>query len=120
MSVNAGTYTFGVFAQTAGFNLNWIRISSTGAARPALAAVNTPPKAASHYTVFPNPISSSFSVAGLDQPGEVVVRSTTGRVWLRQHIDANESIDLQALPAGLYLVTIDTGKEQMTQKIVKE
>ena len=120
VSVNAGTYTFGVFAQTAGFNLNWIRISSTGAARPALAAVNTPPKAASHYTVFPNPISSSFSVAGLDQPGEVVVRSTTGRVWLRQHIDANESIDLQALPAGLYLVTIDTGKEQMTQKIVKE
>ena len=29
VTVNAGTYNFGVFAQTGGYNLNWVRITSS-------------------------------------------------------------------------------------------
>ena len=120
VNVNAGTYNFGVYAQTAGYNLNWIRISRTGATRTALATASAPARVAARYEVFPNPVIGSFSIAGLAQPSAVVVRNTIGKVVLRQHIEANESVDFKALPAGLYMVTIDTGTEQVTRKVVKE
>ena len=33
VNVNAGTYNFGVYAQTGGYNLNYVRITKQGVAR---------------------------------------------------------------------------------------
>ena len=35
VNVNAGTYNFGIYAQTGGYNLNWVRITNRrGPRRP--------------------------------------------------------------------------------------
>jgi beta-glucanase (GH16 family) len=58
VNINAGTYNFGVYAQTAGWNINWIRITNPSGARMAFA---TSPDAASPTVagLYPNPVAGS-------------------------------------------------------------
>ena len=120
-TIAAGTYNFGVFAQTGGYNLNWIRITKQGAARPAVAtAVNVSAARARPLQLYPNPVTTSFVVDGLREAGELTLRDYLGRTCLHKQVEANERVDMSTLPAGIYVLTVRTAEGQLVQKLVKQ
>nr|WP_236050072.1 T9SS type A sorting domain-containing protein [Hymenobacter negativus] len=89
-------------------------------ARPALASAPDIAATSEVLAVYPNPVTGSFLLNGLVEPGDITVRNSLGKVLLRQHVKANERVDISRLPAGLYLLTIGTTQGEVVQKIVKE
>ena len=120
VTINAGTYNFGVYAQTAGYNLNWIRITKQGAARGTATAVNAPVLGARPLQFYPNPVTTSFVVDGLREAGELTLRDYLGRTCLHKQVEANERVDISTLPAGIYVLTVRTAEGQLVQKLVKQ
>ena len=125
--VNAGTYNFGVYAQTGGYNLNWVRITPPAGARlssPLAVAVGTQPK----FGLFPNPhcpgerltlTLSSFDAAA---PAAVRLLDAQGReLWRTTASSATVDVapDLR-LSGGLYTVQVTDASGQATRKLAVE
>ncbi|RAK69327.1 carbohydrate-binding protein [Hymenobacter edaphi] len=128
VTVNAGTYNFGVFAQSGGWNLNWIRITKN-AARAAAAEAAAPSRVTEKtgtLALYPNPQSAGQSVtlklggAFAGQPAEVRVTTLDGRpLW--QQIATGSTLELNRdarLAAGVYLVRVSSGAATAVQKLV--
>ena len=122
VTINAGTYNFGVYAQTAGYNLNWIRITKQGAARgvATATAVNAPVRSARPLQFYPNPVTTSFVMDGLSEAGELTLRDYLGRLCLHKQVEANERVDISTLPVGIYVLTVRTAEGQTVKKLVKQ
>ncbi|SNC67641.1 Por secretion system C-terminal sorting domain-containing protein [Hymenobacter gelipurpurascens] len=129
VNVNAGTYNFGVFAQTGGWNLNWIRITktttATATATQTASILSTESAAGTRATglqLYPNPvengnlrIQADATLAGsqyqiVDGVGRTV---SSGRLQ-------TERIDVSGLKTGVYQLTLLTADNQrLTQRFVK-
>ncbi|WP_046244201.1 carbohydrate-binding protein [Hymenobacter terrenus] len=83
VNVDAGTYNFGIFAQTNGWNLNWIRITKVG----ARTATSVADKALSAQ-LYPNPVTNQLNITSdvdlagghyqiMDGHGKVVASGAT-------------------------------------------
>ena len=99
VTITAGTYNFGVFAQTGGYNLNWVRISKQGANR----ALATTSATESAMALYPNPVTDRLTLAaGPDFAGsQLSILSVEGRlVWRGTY--RGETVDVSALRPGLY------------------
>ncbi len=72
--------------------------------------------------VFPNPAISELTITGLYGPTEeITIVNLIGKTILRQHVDSEVvSVNVAALPAGLYFVVIRTGGETLVKKFIKE
>ena len=107
VNVNAGTYNFGVYAQTGGYNLNYVRITKV-----AGRALATTAEAKVVASVYPNPVRDrlTLDVAPEFMGGEVSILSLDGRVvWRGTH--HGEPVDVSALRPGLYTLVL-TAKDQ--------
>ncbi|WP_046243659.1 beta-1,3-glucanase family protein [Hymenobacter terrenus] len=111
VTLNAGTYNFGIYAQTGGYNLNWIRITKTNARTANTTAKDV--AVAEPLQVYPNPvvnqlnITSEADLAGsqyqiMDGHGKVVANGATKE----GHLDVAE------LKSGLYMLVITTKDNQ--------
>ncbi len=71
--------------------------------------------------IYPNPTPNQLRID--KQANETLQLSLTnlqGQLLFQQDWQQNqEVVDLSALAAGTYILTISNGKEQVTQKIVK-
>ena len=105
VTITAGTYNFGIYAQTGGYNLNWVRITKQGAAR-ALAITNA---AETALALYPNPVRDRLTLAaGPEFAGsQLSILSVEGRlVWRGTH--RGEPVDVSALRPGLYTLLAQT------------
>ncbi len=110
VTINAGTYNFGVYAQTGGYNLNWVRISKA-AARGPLAIASTQNDA--QLALYPNPVADQLRLAvGPELAGSTYrLLDPLGRLAGRGPLGS--TLDVARLPAGLYLLVVTT-KDQQT------
>lgn len=73
--------------------------------------------------VYPNMASDKIFVNTkyLQKPLELFIYDTQGRIILNQKIDnPSESIDISALQDGLYFVSLFTGNQKYTGKLIKK
>ncbi|WP_044003836.1 beta-1,3-glucanase family protein [Hymenobacter swuensis] len=111
--LNAGTYNFGIYAQSGGWNINFVRITRASTARTASVAATQPEAEAALLQIYPNPVvdqlelTSSTSLTGstyriVNEYGRPVATGTLGRSVL----------SVAKLPAGVYtlLVTQPDGR----------
>ncbi len=115
VTVNAGTYNLGVFAQTGGYNLNWIRITKVSA-RGVLAAASAATDGPA-LTLYPNPVTDRLTLQAGPAflGGEVRIMGIDGRlVWRGTHTGA--TVDVTALSPGLYTLT---AQNQAGDKLVR-
>ena len=121
VNINAGTYNFGVYAQTGGWNINWVRISKINA-RTALA--NTPAATAGEFSLslYPNPVSDRLTLrAAADFVGaDLRIISLTGQeVW--RGTNDGKAIDVSGLKPGLYTLVVNTPNQpKRVQRFHKE
>ena len=117
VNVNAGTYNFGVFAQTGGYNLNWVRISKASGARTALASTEAAASSPQGVSLYPNPVSSTDRLqAGPELVGcKYQVIDAIGQE--KSHgIVGSGGLDVSALPAGMYTLRLVTPDQQKVSR----
>jgi hypothetical protein len=71
-------------------------------------------------SIYPNPTTESFRVNGLARPSTLSVLDLTGKLMFTKVISSNEPISINSLPKGIYLVKINSGNVQISQKLVKK
>ncbi|PJJ54916.1 carbohydrate-binding protein [Hymenobacter chitinivorans] len=120
VNVNAGTYNFGVFAQTGGWNINWIRITKSGTARMAAeTAVAT--VAPAEFDLYPNPATSQLTIrAERDLSGsQYQIVDDRGKVVASGTAHTNR-LDVAGLKNGLYtLVLVTKDHQKLTRRFSK-
>ncbi|RZK97632.1 MAG: carbohydrate-binding protein, partial [Hymenobacter sp.] len=125
VSVNAGTYNFGIYAQTGGYNLNWVRITKVNG-RPASALATSAADAPATLTLYPNPqqagerLTLTLPACDAAHPATVQVLDLSGReVWRTTAASATvEVAPGQRLSSGMYSVRINGQDGQSVQKLV--
>ena len=72
--------------------------------------------------IYPNPVSGQFTISGASGT-QIEILSSTGQLQLTIHPNENlHTVDVSALPAGLYFVKVmrPDGISVEIQKIVKQ
>ncbi|PJJ54915.1 carbohydrate-binding protein [Hymenobacter chitinivorans] len=121
VTINAGTYNFGIYAQTGGWNLNWVRITKTGAARLAGSETASVAQAAPTLEIYPNPVTDQLRIRA-DQSlvgSEYQILDAWGKVVASGSAAAGQ-LNVAALQPGMYtLRLVIEGKVQPTKRFVK-
>ncbi|WP_125722024.1 beta-1,3-glucanase family protein [Flavobacterium ustbae] len=122
VNVNAGTYNFGIYIQTTGMNINWIKITKVGAgatARTASVETLDEEPATAELTVYPSPAESTLFVTTAVSGQNVNILDQTGTVVSHQKIN-NNSIDVSRLRTGIYFVVFQKDGKQIVKRFIKK
>ena len=69
---------------------------------------------------FPNPNSGTFMLTGITGKSTVSVYNLVGEEMKRMEVNANATVTLGDVPAGMYLVRVQTGEQVRMENIVVE
>lgn len=67
-------------------------------------------------SLYPNPAKDYVSVSGIDGPTTVEIFSLSGSQVIKETVDNNSTVDVSALPSGMYLVKFNGH----TLKLIKQ
>jgi len=119
VTVNAGTYNFGVFAQTGGYNLNWVRITKVAgraAAGPTLAGASADAgRPVKPLEIYPNPVVDRLNFT----PDATLARSTYrildayGKAVAHGTVETG-GVNVAGLATGVYTLVV-TAPDQHTE-----
>ncbi|MCB2406671.1 beta-1,3-glucanase family protein [Hymenobacter lucidus] len=122
VTINAGTYNFGIYAQTGGWNLNWVRISKVGtAARTNTAPATSALSSSEALELYPNPVANRLHIRSAAELAGSSYRllDISGRTVQSGRLE-NGSIDVTRLPAGSYTLSVVTkDQQQILRRFVK-
>jgi hypothetical protein len=124
VNVNAGTYNFGVFAQTGGWNFNWVRITKSGTAKMTSSPSDdfiTSDYSVTSLQLYPNPagniinLNSSYDLTGADVK---FIDAIGVEVYKGEVVD---HVDVSNLKAGIYTVIVNTvDGHKLTSRFAKQ
>lgn len=122
VNINAGTYNFGIFASTGGWNINWFRITRVSAGRldtRAMESETIQPEQKSKFDVYPNPARNEISIVA-DEDVEVKIIGMNGKEFIREK-SRDGKINISGLPTGIYYIsTVENGKVVNKRLAVKK
>lgn len=129
--VNAGTHSFGIFTQSGGWNINWIRITQQGAAQAtaqnqsftssSIEGIEIVKNENTSISVYPNPFTNSVTIKYNGENAKYAIYNMQGRIIIPStNIESGNSIDVSDLNKGLYLLTIEKGGIIQTKRLIKE
>ena len=121
VSLNAGTYNFGIYAQTGGFNLNWVRLSkaTTGRENQVLAAASA--HGDGQLSLYPNPVRDQLQLATAPALAGSAYRVVNAVGQTVRAGTLGSTLNVAALPAGRYLLVVKTPDAQtLSRRFVKE
>ncbi|GHU66669.1 hypothetical protein FACS189413_00060 [Bacteroidia bacterium] len=78
------------------------------------------PENQSRFSIYPNPVYQYFQVSGIADNSWLMISDMSGKRLLNRFINDGESVPAQFLPEGTYIVTLRTGKNTVSQKIIKK
>lgn len=114
----------GCFSNIKSFDFNnstWIQARTDQYYYDQTLGVEAEKESASKVIVSPNPVADCFSITGDIKATQLEITNMTGNVVLKiQLTDCKNEVNVTTLPAGIYLVTIETEKGTFIQKIVKK
>lgn len=117
VNINAGTYNFGIYIQNSGVNLNWFRITKSGA---ALAAKTASQEKIESLAIYPNPTEDTlFFTAEVSGATLSVINSQDGATVSSQKAN-NNSIDVAGLKNGIYLILVEKDGIKTVRRFVKK
>jgi len=117
VNVNAGTYNFGIFIQSSGVNINWFRITKSGA---GLAAKSAASEEFVALNVYPTSVDNTLSITqDVSNANVSIIDSQTGAVVSGSKVN-NNSIDVSLLKSGIYLIVFEKEGTQTVRRFIKK
>ncbi|ELR73792.1 Endo-1,4-beta-xylanase A precursor [Fulvivirga imtechensis AK7] len=123
--INAGTYNFGIYAQSGGWNINWWRITQQNSSSARIANGTMGEKAIEEgiveFKLYPNPAHDVLRIhfGSTEASGRIV--DTSGREVLKiNNIKPGDIVDISSLNRGMYIIEINTVEQVFSQRIIKE
>ncbi|WP_271766027.1 carbohydrate-binding protein [Aquimarina algiphila] len=127
VTINAGTYPFGLYAASGGWNINWIKIIGLSDVKFADSTLvenkenNDEVRNTDTMTLYPNPFKNSLQFKFEGENVRVTVFDAFGhRILHSITVEPGRSIDLSHLKKGLYLVSIEKNGSTETKRVIKE
>ncbi|MFA0963650.1 beta-1,3-glucanase family protein [Roseivirga sp. BDSF3-8] len=118
VNLNAGQQQLAIKTPVAGYNINWLRISSTGGARTAPTALGDDLNT-NELVIFPNPASQYLSIKSAQEASAYAIYDMRG-TEVRSgtlHPQTTTQVDVSGLHPGTYMVReLQSGK---TLKFIK-
>ena len=126
VTVNAGTYNFGVYAQAGGWNLNWVRITpiTTTTKTTRMEAVNSLVDASIQngkaFNIYPNPVQQQLNIqSGASLEGGIIrIYDISGKIVMAARTASNK-IDVSSLTKGVYTLMFTKGEQKITRQFIK-
>ncbi|UII22318.1 carbohydrate-binding protein [Fulvivirga ligni] len=121
VSINAGTYSLGVYAQNGGWNINWIQISSASTVTGAREATKAMAKRVADVTIYPNPAESEITIQGFKEAEKLAITVINSKGQpVKTATTTNHTLDISDLRPGIYLLQISDSKTTLMKRFVKE
>jgi len=127
VNINTGTYPFGLYATSGGWNINWIKITNQGSARSFDTTIGDSAKSEignkkiSTTSIFPNPFTNVVQFKFDTNKADIAVFDNLGRaIMVSRAFESGKSMDLSNLKKGLYLITIKKNGVKETKRLIKE
>ncbi|KQO20666.1 glycoside hydrolase [Flavobacterium sp. Leaf82] len=117
VNVNAGTYNFGIYIQNTGVNLNWFRITKSGA---ALAAKTASQSGIEGLTIYPNPTEDTISFTTEVSGANVSIINSEGGATISTQKVSNNTIDVASLKSGIYLILVEKDGIKTVRRFIKK
>ena len=70
--------------------------------------------------LYPNPITESFQISGLEGMGTITLSDLNGKIILLKQVFGNENISVGTLSKGIYILKIITNEGTIERKVVKK
>ncbi|WP_294960684.1 glycosyl hydrolase family 18 protein [uncultured Flavobacterium sp.] len=118
VNVNAGTYNFGIYIQASGANINWFKISKSGAT--AKSAPASTEQSIASLEIYPNPTESQIFFSTEVSGGNVNVINTEGGATVFSQTVSDNSIDVSTLKTGIYLISIEKNGIKTVRRFIKK
>jgi beta-glucanase (GH16 family) len=128
ITVNAGTYNVGIFAQTAGWNINWFSITQGGSGARIGDFINSAdqtntsvPSSTTDLAIYPNPIDGEINILSTNSfaGGQVKVLDAMGREVLSTSL-TSDKINVSNLSSGVYTLMISSDGTSAVKRFVKK
>ena len=122
VNVNAGTYNFGIYIQNTGMNINWIKITKTGAglAAKTLSTETIQEESNTVLNVYPSPAENTlYLTTSVSNENASIVDSQTGATVSTQKIN-NNSVDVSQLRKGIYLIVLEKDGQKTVKRFIKK
>ena len=116
VSINAGTYAFGIYAQSGGWNINWWSITPVSTAR--VTAV-VPVAEEKPFLIYPNPVQQELRFQGNLDAALIQVYDVTGRQVMALKAVGN-TLDVSRLTPGVYTLVVTRYGTRTTRQFVKQ
>ncbi len=116
VNVNAGTYNFGVYIQSSGVNLNWIRITKVGNAL----ARQVVSEEEESILIYPNPVENTLNFSTDLKNTKLKIIDFQRGIYLELPINNDKSLDVSTLAPGIYAVVLEIEGQRITKKFVKK
>lgn len=123
VNINAGTYNFGIFAATGGWNINWWRITqlSTSAAAFDQPVVISDLRAEKQRSLrfYPNPATTELNIQAKDAKSIIKIVNSNGAEVFAGTVEDGK-LDISRLPNGIYTITTMVDGKSETQRFLKK
>ena len=116
VSVNAGTYNFGIFIQNSGVNLNWIRITKVNNALARV--VSSEPK--EELLIYPNPVENTLFFSTAVENTEITVVDAQTGTFISVPKSDGKSVDVSNLKPGVYSVIMNKNGQMEARRFIKK
>jgi beta-glucanase (GH16 family) len=123
VSVTAGTYNVGIYAQVGGWNLNWVTVTYEGTAKASVNSTGSTAEltpAAVNFEIYPNPVKDMLNILSDEDVSEGLVKiyDMTGRMVLSTQLDSNH-LDVSGLTSGVYTLVFSKNGKLINKRFLK-
>jgi hypothetical protein len=123
VTVTAGTYAFGVYAQASGWNLNWVRITPITSGARAEVVNNLTDKSIESgkaFNIYPNPVQQQLNIMSSEplDGGIIRIYDISGKIVMSARTASNK-INVSSLKTGVYTLVFTKGDKKITRQFVK-
>jgi hypothetical protein len=127
VTITAGTYNFGVYAQAGGWNLNWVRITPLSGAKISTTnemvsnLIDNSVQSGKAFTIYPNPVQQTLNIANGGESlagGTIRIYDISGKQVVTARAASNQ-INVSFLRSGVYTLEYIKGDKKITRQFIK-
>jgi beta-glucanase (GH16 family) len=122
VNINAGTYNFGIFAVTGGWNINWWRITqltTSGATYDMPLVIEEPIEKAPPLHFYPNPASSELNIPSGNTDSVIKIVNSNGVEVFNGKVPEGK-VDISNLPVGIYTISSSVNGKATMKRFIKK